>query len=100
VQSGTQGSSTQTVYDGQKLAELMIDHNLGVSPMATHEVKRIDADYFTEWGESRHNPPLEQVGSPKRRSDYEARRAEPTRTRRTTTSRDSTRRPSSSMPVR
>ena len=36
------------LIDGQKLAELMIDHNLGVSPMATYEVKRIDADYFTE----------------------------------------------------
>ena len=36
------------LIDGQKLAELMIDHNLGVSPMATYDVKRIDADYFTE----------------------------------------------------
>jgi len=26
----------------------MIDHNLGVSPMATYDVKRIDTDYFTE----------------------------------------------------
>jgi hypothetical protein len=33
------------LIDGQKLAELMIDHNLGVSPMATYEVKRVDADY-------------------------------------------------------
>jgi restriction system protein len=36
------------LIDGQKLAELMIDHSLGVSPMATYDVKRIDADYFTE----------------------------------------------------
>jgi restriction endonuclease Mrr len=30
------------------LAELMIDHDPGVSPMANYDVKRIDADYFTE----------------------------------------------------
>jgi restriction system protein len=36
------------LIDGQRLAELMIDHNLGVSPMATYYVKRTDADYFTE----------------------------------------------------
>lgn len=33
---------------GEQLAELMIDYNLGVSPMANYEVKKIDADYFTE----------------------------------------------------
>ena len=33
------------LIDGEKLAELMIDHNLGVSLMASYEVKRIDADY-------------------------------------------------------
>ncbi len=32
------------LIDGQKLAEVMIDHNLGVSPMATYDVKRIDAE--------------------------------------------------------
>ena len=36
------------LIDGEKLAELMIDNNLGVSHMAAYEVKRIDADYFTE----------------------------------------------------
>ncbi len=36
------------LIDGQKLAELMIDHNLGVSPMASYSVKKIDADSFTE----------------------------------------------------
>jgi restriction endonuclease Mrr len=39
------------LIDGQELAELMIDHDLGVSPMATYELKRIDADYFTEQSE-------------------------------------------------
>ena len=33
---------------GERLAQLMIDHNLGVSPTATYEVKRIDSDYFAE----------------------------------------------------
>jgi restriction system protein len=36
------------LIDGEELAELMIDHNLGVSPMANYEVKKIDTDYFTE----------------------------------------------------
>jgi len=26
----------------------MIEQNLGVSPMATYDVKKIDTDYFTE----------------------------------------------------
>lgn len=36
------------LIDGVQLADLMIDHNLGVSPMASYEVKKIDTDYFTE----------------------------------------------------
>ena len=36
------------LIDGERLAQLMIDHNLGVSPMATYEVKRIDSDFFAE----------------------------------------------------
>jgi len=36
------------LIDGDELSDLMIDHNLGVSPMASYEVKKIDADYFTE----------------------------------------------------
>jgi restriction system protein len=36
------------LIDGDQLAGLMIDHNLGVSPMAMYEVKRIDTDYFSE----------------------------------------------------
>lgn len=36
------------LIDGEELANLMIDHNLGVSPMANYEVKKIDTDYFTE----------------------------------------------------
>jgi len=36
------------LIDGEMLAQLMIDHNLGVSPVTIYEVKRVDADYFTE----------------------------------------------------
>lgn len=36
------------LMDGEELADLMIDHNLGVSPMANYEVKKLDTDYFTE----------------------------------------------------
>ena len=36
------------LIDGEKLAELMIDHNVGVSPLATYEIKKIDMDYFVE----------------------------------------------------
>jgi len=30
-----------------QLAQLMIDHNIGVRPLATYEIKRIESDYFT-----------------------------------------------------
>jgi hypothetical protein len=33
--------------DGQQLAQMLIDHNIGVSPVANYEIKRIDSDYFT-----------------------------------------------------
>lgn len=33
---------------GERLAEMMIDHNVGVSPIASYEVKKIDSDYFIE----------------------------------------------------
>lgn len=36
------------LIDGEELAGMMIDNNVGVSPMATYEVKKIDTDYFTE----------------------------------------------------
>ena len=34
------------LIDGAMLAQLMIDHDVGVAPMRTFTVKRIDADYF------------------------------------------------------
>jgi len=36
------------LIDGKKLAELMIDFNVGVSPKAEYVVKVIDTDYFEE----------------------------------------------------
>ncbi|MCC6543045.1 MAG: restriction endonuclease [Nitrospirae bacterium] len=36
------------LIDGESLAQLMIDNNLGVSSMANYEIKRIDSDYFIE----------------------------------------------------
>lgn len=40
--------SKVVLIDGEKLAELMIEYNIGVSPIALYEVKRIDTDYFNE----------------------------------------------------
>lgn len=36
------------LIDGDELAELMIDHGIGVATAATYEVKRVDSDYFAE----------------------------------------------------
>jgi restriction system protein len=36
------------LIDGQRLAELMIEHNVGVSRSYVHEIKRVDNDYFGE----------------------------------------------------
>lgn len=36
------------LIDGQNLAQLMIEHNVGVTPFVSYEVKKIDSDYFTE----------------------------------------------------
>ncbi len=36
------------LLDGSQIANLMIDHNVGVSPVMTFVIKRIDSDYFDE----------------------------------------------------
>jgi restriction system protein len=36
------------LIDGQKLAVLMIEHNVGVSEVTSYEIKKIDSDYFAE----------------------------------------------------
>lgn len=36
------------LIDGSLLADLMIEHNVGVSPVASYEIKKTDSDYFIE----------------------------------------------------
>ncbi|MGD9161748.1 MAG: restriction endonuclease [Desulfobacteraceae bacterium] len=36
------------LIDGPRLSELMIDHNVGVTPVASYEIKKIDSDYLIE----------------------------------------------------
>ena len=36
------------LIDGEQLAQLMIDNNVGVTPVTAYETKKIDSDYFTE----------------------------------------------------
>jgi restriction system protein len=36
------------LIDGETLAQLMIEHNVGVSTVNTYEVKKVDSDYFSE----------------------------------------------------
>ncbi len=35
------------LIDGDQLTQLMIDYNIGVTPSASYEVKKIDSDYFS-----------------------------------------------------
>jgi len=39
-------SSKIILIDGERLAGLMIDYNVGVTPVGLYELKRIDSDYF------------------------------------------------------
>ena len=36
------------LIDGERLAKLMIEHNVGVSTAQTYEIKKVDSDYFLE----------------------------------------------------
>lgn len=36
------------LIDGETLAQLMIDHNVGVSTIGTYDLKKVDSDYFAE----------------------------------------------------
>jgi len=43
------GLETKVILiDGKQLANLMVDHDLGVSTTASYQVKRVDSDYFVE----------------------------------------------------
>lgn len=49
VQAAQNSRSYKIVLiDGQRLAELMIEHDLGVSIAATYQLKRIDSDFFAD----------------------------------------------------
>lgn len=39
-------SSKIILIAGEQLSKLMVDHNIGVSPISNYELKRIDSDYF------------------------------------------------------
>ena len=36
------------LIDGRQLADLMIDFEVGVTPVSTYQTKKIDSDYFSE----------------------------------------------------
>ncbi len=36
------------LIDGNQLAQLMIDYNVGVSGVSCYEIKKIDSDYFID----------------------------------------------------
>ena len=36
------------LIDGEKLADLMIDHGVGVTDITAYEIKKVDSDYFSE----------------------------------------------------
>ena len=36
------------LIDGENLTGLMIDYNIGVTPVAGYDIKRSDTDYFSE----------------------------------------------------
>ena len=43
-----QHTTKVVLVDGDTLAKLMIDYNLGVSTQATYQIKQLDSDYFNE----------------------------------------------------
>jgi restriction system protein len=38
--------TTIVLVDGAQLAEFMIDHDVGVTPVKTYQIKKVDLDYF------------------------------------------------------
>lgn len=36
------------LLDGERLTSLMVDHDVGVTRMSSYDIKKVDADYFTE----------------------------------------------------
>jgi restriction endonuclease Mrr len=46
--NGVRRTRFTAMIDGGRLAKLMIDHDVGVTPATTYRLKRIDQDYFVE----------------------------------------------------
>ena len=44
--ANNQANLTIILIDGDKLADLMIEYNVGTFTSHTYEIKRIDSDYF------------------------------------------------------
>jgi len=40
---------TIVLVDGEQLAQLMIEYDLGVAAEATYALKKVDQDFFDEW---------------------------------------------------
>lgn len=52
VSSVDSRDSKVLLIDGDQLAQLMIDYDVGVSTVKTYEIKRVDSDYFLETDDS------------------------------------------------
>ena len=48
AQGISMGNQFIRLIDGQELAQLMIEHGVGVVTEITYEVKKLDANYFAE----------------------------------------------------
>ena len=48
IQYAKKVESKIILLDGNELCKLMIDHDIGVTRMASYDIKRIDSDYFSE----------------------------------------------------
>lgn len=46
IEYATRIDSKIVLIDGDQLAEFMIDHSIGVTSVASYEIKQIDTDYF------------------------------------------------------
>lgn len=48
IETAAKASKKIVLIDGQKLADYMIEYNVGVSERKVYEVKKLDSDYFEE----------------------------------------------------
>ncbi len=48
IEYGSMIESKIILIDGERLAALMVEHNVGVSTVGRYEVKKVDSDYFDE----------------------------------------------------